>query len=624
MTRPCFLIAVLLFALCAKAQELPQPITFPADGGVLNVADFGAIPDDDADDTEAIQAALDAYPNGNRIVYLPPGTFLISGTLRWPEGEDAANAHKRTILQGAGQFLTTIRVKENLPAFKGSETKPAIWTGTRPAQRFRNAIRDLTIEIGKGNYNAIGLQFNASNQGCIRNVTIRSEDGGGKIGLDLGHTDEIGPLLVKNLTVEGFHIGISTKWPVNSNTFEHIMLRNQRQLGWWNYHQMIFVRDLVSVNRVTSLYNEKNSWGTITLLGGRFHTEKPDRNIPAILNQRQLYMRDVEFSDFPRGVDNDDKKRDKGDIAGNSPVSEDTSHKNVTSLFRDVGDGTFANAGEVTHLPIRETPGIPWGTPGKSWANIVRFGADPTGAEDATGALQRAIDSGATTVYLPGGATFRFEGTVEIRGPVRRIVGLEGRFNAETGASWVLADGRHPENLPDAPVVVIERMSGRSGGAGLPIRHRSGRTLVVSSTMGFDVSGEGTGDIFLEDFAGHLELKRKGQSAWCRQLNSEREGTKCLNRGGKLWILGMKTERRGTIIETTDGGITDAAGIFVYSNTGWDDGVPAFEIRDSTATLCGINERNFNRRPVSLWIRETQGDDARELAERPWVYLGGR
>lgn len=624
MTQPCSVIALCSLALSSLAQDLPVPITFPADGGVLNVADFGAVPDDEGDDTEAIQKALDSYPNGNRIVYLPPGVFLVSDTLRWPEGETAATAQKRTILQGAGQFLTTIRLKESVSAFGQSEPKPVMWTGNRPAQRFRNAVRDLTIEIGKGNYNAIGMQFNASNQGCVRNVTIRSVDGGGRIGLDLGHTDEIGPLLVKNLTVEGFNFGISTKWPVNSVTFENILLRNQRQLGWWNYHQMIFVRNLVSVNRVTALYNEKNSWGTITLLDGHFHGVKTDRNTPAIINQRQLYLRDATFPGYNRGVDNDDKKRDKGDIAGNVEVTEDTSHKNVASLFRNVGDGTIEAAGDVVHLPIKETPVIPWETPGKSWANIVKFGADPKGETDASPALQRAIDSGARTVYLPGGANFKFDGTVEIRGPVRRIVGLEGRFNASAGATWALVDGRHPEGLPDAPTVIIERMAGQSGGTPLNLRHRSGRTLVVSSTMGFDVIGEGGGDIFLEDHAGHLEMRRSKQSAWCRQLNSERVGTKCINRGGRVWILGMKTEMRGTIIETTDGGITDAAGIFVYSNTGWESGVPAFSIQKATATLCGINERNFNRQPVSLWVRETHGKETREMTELPWVYLGGK
>ncbi len=44
--------------------------------------------------------------------------------------------------------------------------------------------------------------------------------------------------------------------------------------------------------------------------------------------------------------------------------------------------------------------------------------------------------------------------------------------------------------------------------------------------------------------------------------------------GGKLWILGFKTEKTGTLIETTAGGITEVNGVFLYSNSGWNAGEP--------------------------------------------------
>lgn len=620
------LLALLLFSSAASsaiAQIVPVPITFPADGGIVDVREYGAVPDDEGDDTAAIQAALDAYPNGNRIIYLPPGAYLVRDTLRWPAGDSGGNAQKRTILQGAGESLSVLRLPENTGGFTdGGKPKPLIWTGGAPAQRFRNAVRDLTIEIGPRNTGAIGLQFNASNQGTIRNLTIRASEGSGKIGLDLGHCDEIGPLLVRHLTVTGFEIGISTKWPVNSNTFEHVLLSNQRRLGWWNYHQMVFVRDLVSENRVPSIFNEKDSWGTVTLLGAHLHAVNPDGNTPAIHNQRQIYLRDVEVLGYRLAVNNDDKGRDKGDVGPPGLIAEDTSHKNVRSLFREVGDGTFAQAGETTHLPVKETPVVPWGDPAKEWANLLDFGADATGATDASAALQKAIDSGAKTIYLPAGANFLFTTTVEIRGPVQRLIGLEGRFTAEGEPVWRLVDGKHPQKLPDAPVVVIERMTNQSGGAEILVRHESARTLVISSATGFAVEGIGKGDLFLDDLCGHLNRLAPGQSAWCRQLNSEREGLKCRNAGGKLWILGLKTEKTGTLIETTAGGITEVNGVFLYSNSGWTAGEPAFSVADATLNLFGVNERNFNRQPVTLWVRERQGAETRELAEMPWIYLG--
>lgn len=620
-----FLLLATLLLSSAASSAIAQivPITFPSDGGIVDVREYGAIPDDEGDDTAAIQAALDAYPNGNRIIYLPPGVFLIRDTLRWPAGESGGNAQKRTILQGAGETLSLLRLPENTGGFTdGGKPKPLLWTGSAPAQRFRNAVRDLTIEVGPRNAGAIGLQFNASNQGTIRHLTIRAADSSGKIGLDLGHCDEIGPLLVRHLTVTGFETGISTKWPVNSNTFEHVLLSNQRRLGWWNYHQMVFVRDLISENHVPSIYNEKDSWGTVTLLGAHLHAINPDGNTPAIHNQRQMYLRNVEILGYRLAVNHDDKGRDKGDVGPPGLIAEDTSHKNVRSLFREVGDGTFAQAGEVSHLPVKETPEIPWGDPAKEWANLLDFGADATGAADASAALQKAIDSGAKTIYLPAGANFLFSTTVEIRGPVQRLIGLEGRFTAEGEPVWRLVDGKHPQKLPDAPMVVIERMTNQSGGAEILVRHESARTLVISSATGFAVEGIGKGDLFLDDLCGHLNRLAPGQSAWCRQLNSEREGLKCRNAGGKLWILGLKTEKTGTLIETTAGGITEVNGVFLYSNSGWTAGEPAFTVADATLNLFGVNERNFNRQPVTLWVRERQGAETRELAEMPWIYLG--
>ncbi len=605
----------------ASGATADSGLAFPADGGVLDVRAFGAKPDDDQDDTAAIQQALDQHPSGNRIIFLPAGRWLVRDTLKWPAGSRGGLEQKRTMLQGAGQSLTILHLPDATPGFAAEQPKALIWTGNSPAQRFRNAVRDLTIEVGRGNPGAIGLQFNASNQGTIRNLTLRAADGSGAIGLDMGFTNEIGPLLVRNLVVEGFEVGISTKWPVNSQTFERVTLRGQRKFGWWNYHQMIFVRGLDSENAVPAIYNQKDSWGTVTLVDSRITGRNAGDKTPGILNERRLYLRNVAVSGYARSVDNADKGRDKGDIGPAGLIAEDTSHKAVATLFRTLPDGTLASAGAIHHLPVKDPPAIPWGDPASDWANIVKFGADPTGKADASAALQAAIDSGAKTVYLPAGMQFQFNGTVEIRGPVERIIGLEGNFHTDGRALWRLADGRHPRGLPDAAAVIIERCGNRSGGAGVQIRHESARTLVVSSWIGADVEGHGTGDIFLDDFCGRLNLFQPGQSAWCRQLNTEHTGTMLRNNGGKLWILGMKTEKIGTIIETVNGGITDAAGIFIYSNQGWDEKVPAFVIDNSTATLAGLNERNFNQRPVSLWFRETQGTETRESKDSAWVYL---
>lgn len=103
------------------------PITFPADGGVLDVRAFGAKPDDDGDDTAAIQKALDAHFNGNRIIYLPPEKWIVRDTLKWPQGERGGTEQKRTILQGAGQSLTVLQLPDATPGLTDAARPKAIF-----------------------------------------------------------------------------------------------------------------------------------------------------------------------------------------------------------------------------------------------------------------------------------------------------------------------------------------------------------------------------------------------------------------------------------------------------------------------------------------------------------------
>ena len=43
----------------------------------------------------------------------------------------------------------------------------------------------------------------------------------GAIGLDLGYTDEQGPCLIKDVPVDGFEVGVSTRTAVDSVTIEN-------------------------------------------------------------------------------------------------------------------------------------------------------------------------------------------------------------------------------------------------------------------------------------------------------------------------------------------------------------------------------------------------------------------
>ena len=57
----------------------------PGQDGVYNVVSFGAVGDNVADDTEAIQAAIDAAGGTGGVVHFPPGTYRCAGALTVPD-----------------------------------------------------------------------------------------------------------------------------------------------------------------------------------------------------------------------------------------------------------------------------------------------------------------------------------------------------------------------------------------------------------------------------------------------------------------------------------------------------------------------------------------------------------
>ncbi len=567
-----------LLALCLILSGLAAgeaPWLLPADATTGDVVrDFGAKGDGLADDTAAIQAALS---DGKRIVYLPPGTYCISATLRWGPGE------KRQTLQGAGPEHTRLRLIDRAPGFTDpAKPRAMIWTGTAPAQRFRNGLRSLTIETGAGNPGAIGAQFITSNQGGISDVVFRSGAPTGPIGLDLGYSDEQGPILVQRVRIEGFAVGIDLKGSVNSATFEHISLAGQSEVGLRNRGQCISIRGLDSDNRVTALDNG-DTWSTATLLDSRLRGGSAD--VPAIINAGVLFARRVDTAGYGPAI-----AERNGPGHGPGLVREYTSQP-VQALFPTAPARSL-------DLPVEETPTAPWPAVG-DWISITAFAprkldlpgrtnADGSAAKGEAGrprtvtdwslAFQQAIDSGKPVVYIPNG-TYEMHGAVEIRGAVRRIIGFEsefgrwGQLELSTGAT--------------TGPVRVERFDWMYNH--LVINHRGSHALTLATVIkgceyGRMVKVANSGDLFFEDVSLHPggSIELQGGRTFARQLNTEggnrqpAMGTRdsidegevenLLNRGGQLWILGLKTENDATLISTIAGGKTEVVGGLCYAN----------------------------------------------------------
>ncbi|MBV9868678.1 MAG: hypothetical protein JO316_25255 [Abitibacteriaceae bacterium] len=585
-----------------QALRGAENIVFPTDAGIIDVtqAPYHAKGDDVTDDTAAIQQALSDHPNEGAIIYLPNGLYLVSDTLKWPHGTRGGAEEKRTILQGQSQRGTVLKLKDNCPGFTDPQhPKSPIWTGHAPAQRFGNEIHNLTVDTGVDNPGVCGIQFMANNQGIMSDVSIVSGDGQGVAGLDLAYTDENGPLLIKNVRVQGFDIGIHTATSVDSETMEHVVVENQNQYGFRNDGQSVSIRDLQSINTVPAVYNHA---GLLALIDCTCRGGADTRLTAAVINEGAMLARNLRTSGYGQAIEN---RTNKQQGVGGPRVREFISQP-VISLF--------PSSPTSLNLPIRETPTVPWDALNQ-WVSPTRFGAVANDNQDDTAAIQQAIDSGATTVYLPRG-NYRVKDTILIRNRVRRIVGCKAYIDVPQmdKPAFKVVDGT-------APVVVFENID--SGYTKTPtLENASSRTLVLQHCINVCGNMTGKGDVFLEDVCSNpfTNWHFGHQNIWARQFNVENEGTHVVNDGGTLWVLGLKTERGGTLIETKGGAKTEVLGGLCYTTTAGKL-APMLITQDSAASIT-LAEVCYNGDPYTTILRETRQGETRTLSHAAPAYKG--
>jgi len=469
--------------------------------------------------------------------------------------------------------------------------------GFGSADWFHNYVENLTFDVGAQNPGAIALQFYSNNSGAVRDSRFMAGEGSGVIGLDLAHRDMNGPLLVRNVEVIGFEIGIATARSVNGQTLERVTLRGQRRVGFKNEGQVISIRGLTSDSAVPAV----STYGTLCLTDANLTGHGEAAKAPAIVNFNggRIFLRDIKTTGYSRALA-DMKTPDfvaAYRIRGaDRPGSEGP---DVAEYGSQPVTSPFPSPAHSLRLPVKETPEVPWDD-SSTWANVDTFGADPAGQADSTSAIQKAMDSGATTVFLPG--SYNLRSPVTIRGQVRRIVGLGGMINYGKGLrpDFRLADG-------DAPVVVLEHFANIHGGMEID----TARTIVLRSVSDYNLTftpkAEGA-ELFFEDVVTD-DLKLRKQRLWARQLNIENQGTHLENDAGDIWILGYKTERGGTLLATRGLGRSEILGGFSYTTTAGKL-APMF-VNDDSSVFAFFGEVCYNGDPFATLISEKRGDQVK-------------
>jgi hypothetical protein len=352
-----------------------------------------------------------------------------------------------------------------------------------------------------------------------------------------------GPLLVKNVAVHGFDTGVRTGGTVNSQTIETLRLDGQRKVGVSNAGQCLTIRDLQTRLSVPAV---ESKFGVVTLVDATLTGEGAADALDAVTSREILFARNVRAPGYRRAIHNA-AERDA------TPSPDGTS---VTELV-SAPVLSFGNAPKSSlNLPVKDAPADPPLDAPSAWANVRHFRAinDP----DDTAALQRAFNSGAATVYLPPGGAYAFTAPVDIPPTARRLTGF---FNPVRGVTLKGQPAPVLRVTGDGPPLLIENLLHNP-----TIVNAGRRTLVVRNCEASGGSPTDSADLFLENVVGDWTFG-KGQSAWCRQMNTEREGLHLANAGANLWILGLKTERGGTLVDTTAAGRTEILGGLSYTTT---------------------------------------------------------
>jgi hypothetical protein len=223
---------------------------------------------------------------------------------------------------------------------------------------------------------------------------------------------------------------------------------------------------------------------------------------------------------------------------------------------------------------------------------------------------------------------------------------LSGDFDKPRGAKAVFrVEGSTADPL------ILERLNtlgGRKGAGAVWVEHASPRDVaLVDCYLGSgikyrpDAASGKCGDLYLENvysldgqwlFAG-------GQRVWARQFNPEatkttRDGEptadlktpRLHNAGAFVWVLGLKTEGPGTLLETSGGGQTEVLGGLVHANVPRPADLPLCVVRggDAGAALYMASSVHKLENAVELIVRRHADDgtaaDVRrsDVAGRGW------
>lgn len=582
------------------------------------------------DVTEILQRAITEHigePYKRKTFYFPNGTYIISDTLQWKKPDGKIYARIRFF--GQSREKTIIRLADNAPGYGDpKKPRPMFQTGSINSSGYdfyNNSFWNMTLDVGTGNPGAVALDYNANNEGSLRNLLITSSDPkkAGYCGILMIRAYP-GPCFLKDITVDGFQIGMRVRHTEYSVTMENITLKNQSVLGMENMGNVVSIRNLQSINNVPAI-KVSSSHAMTTILGGTLtRLDGKSTTINAITNKGVLLLRDITCSDYRLTVHDNtgqDKHLDTGSAI--SYLSHD-----AMSLFDDPAKASWPILKDTPRLPALEISGA---------VSVLKHGAKPNDESDDVQAIQAAIDEVAAssdhdTLYFSPG-TYVISKPLVLHGSIRYIEGLGVTIRPNKG------DYETPQvTIPilqikdmTVPQLFINDMSlvkhWQKCHTGFGIQHDSSVELVLTNLdLGSVVDGayrssETSGNVYLENCVGSdWRVTGKNQQFFARQWNLE-GGMKVdykftLSNGASITALGIKTERAVGIGDCVGGSLAIYGGlIYPVKIIPEENGPVIFKLNHTAATINYAEVAYKEDRNYESHIVETRDTTTRILTK---------
>ena len=575
----------------------------------------------------------------SRIIYFPNGTYLVSDTISYSMEEfrnfigGVRGLEMNCQLRFFGQSRdgVVIKLRDHCKGFEFGNDRPVIdfMRGERSNIAMTNMLENMTIDVGAGNPGATGVRYFANNTGAIRNLKIVSSDpdGRGHTGLSILHT-KVSAGYATNIEIIGFNYGIRVASQYIFSTFEHIVLKRQRRWGFLIESNMVAIRDLYSENFVPAVNIDGTAAYVVLtdakLVGGN----KWDVAIRHAVGHCML--RNVEVEGYEAAVSR---------TWLNVPSAKVKDH--IDELVVSGPVTLFGEKAQTSlDLTVEETPTVEWDST-DNWISVNAFGAVGDGKTDDTKAIQKALQSGKSTIYFQPGQ-YLIDDVIEIPQTVKRInfmysdivSGSRLKTRKSTGVFRISEDS-------DTPIVIEDLFAWEKfNGFMTLVEHACTRTVVFSdvhvqtasiyfnTVPGAKVFMENTGCTIggipgagaRKEPLPHEELNAYSretpcfsfwkQEVYCRQLNPERSLHEVINDGGKLWVLGCKTEEEGTAFETKNGGSTEVLGAVFAIGLGKQ--YPTIINDNSNVSVYANTFGMGKRQSWPIVVREIQGEEIRE------------